>query len=102
MFNSCYCDVLLYLHRTGHRITFMSIGANNKTLPIIQNTASNAPPKKSLTGFAFSPIAAKARPKNTEKKIIGNNSPEDNASNILVGTIFTIVSIKWLPYVLPR
>ena len=23
MFNSCYCDVLLYLHRTGHRITFM-------------------------------------------------------------------------------
>ena len=66
---------------------------------IIQNTASNVPFKKPLTGSAFSPIAANPKPKNTAKKIIGNNSPLVKASKILVGIIFTIVSIKWLPYV---
>ena len=74
------------------------IGANFKILLIIQNTASNVPFKKPLTGSLFS-IAANPKPKNTAKKIIGNNSPLVKASKILVGIIFTIVSIKWLPYV---
>ena len=50
--------------------------------------------KKDLTGSAFSPMAAKPKPKNTAKKIIGNNSPLVKASKKFVGTMFTIVSIK--------
>ena len=70
------------------------IGANFKILLIIQNTASSVPFKKPFTGSAFSPIAANPKPKNTAKKMIGNNSPLVNASNMFVGTIFTMVSIK--------
>ncbi|COS76768.1 Uncharacterised protein [Streptococcus pneumoniae] len=74
-------------------------GANFKILLIIQKTASNVPFKKDLTGSAFSPMAAKPKPKNTAKKMIGNNSPLVKASKKFVGTMFTMVSIKWLPYV---
>ena len=75
------------------------IGANFKILLIIQNTASNVPFKKPLTGSAFLQSQLIPNQKNTAKKIIGNNSPLVKASKILVGIIFTIVSIKWLPYV---
>ena len=63
------------------------IGANFKILLIIQNTASKVPLKNPLTGSAFSPIAANPNPKNTAKKIIGNNSPFAIDSNKFVGTI---------------
>ena len=49
-------------------------GANFKILLIIQNTASSDPLKNSLTGSAFY-LPANPNPKNTAKKIIGNNSP---------------------------
>ena len=58
-------------------------GANFKILLIIQKTASNVPFKKDLTGSAFSPMAAKPKPKNTAKKMIGNNSPLVKASKSL-------------------
>src|SRR5699024_105532 len=72
---------------------------NFNILFIIQNIASNEPFKKSLTGCAFLPMADNAIPKNTAKNIIGNNSPAVKASKKFCGTMFTIVSIKWLPYV---
>ncbi len=60
-----------------------SSGANFKILLIIQNTASSDPLKNSLTGSAFLPTAANHNPKNTAKKIIGNNSPLFKASKKL-------------------
>ena len=69
-------------------------GANFKILLIIQNTASSDPLKNSLTGSAFLPTAANPNPKNTAKKIIGNNSPLFKASKKFVGIICTMVSIK--------
>ncbi len=69
-------------------------GANFKILLIIQNTASSYLLKNSLTGSAFLPTAANPNPKNTAKKIIGNNSPLFKASKKFVGIICTMVSIK--------
>ena len=56
---------------------------------------------KVFNWFRFFANCCQSKTKEHREKIIGNNSPEDNASNILVGTIFTTVSIKWFPYVLP-
>src|SRR5699024_601841 len=73
-------------------------GANNKILLIIQNTASSTPDKTFLTGCDFSPIEAKARPKKTETKMIGNKSPCAMASMMFGGIILTTVSINEFAY----
>ena len=70
------------------------IGASFKILLIIQNTASNVPLRKPLTGSAFSLLLRDLNQRILQKNIIGNKSPLANDSNRLVGTIFTIVSIK--------